>query len=377
MNQFKINTEVRFGEGALNSLSQFSGVNAVIITDPFMVKSGGAQRIADKLRNCKSVTVFGDVKPDPPIELIAEGLKFLQNADADIVVALGGGSSIDAAKSVTFMARQASGKELPLIAIPTTSGTGSEVTKFAVITDRQQGVKYPLVDDALQPKIAILDPELVKTAPPAITSDTGFDVITHAIEAYVSINAHEMSDALAEKAVELAFEYLPRAYKHGEDLVAREKMHKASCLAGMAFNEVNLGVNHGIAHALGAKFHIPHGRANAMLLPYVIEFNADLDNHFGDEPSRAAQKYAILAKRLGLPSDNVRTAVESLINEIKYMLKMTNTPATLWDAKVTREAFEAEKASIISSALKDATTAANPRPVTAEDVEGILKNLTK
>lgn len=376
MNRFKAKTEVRFAQGALESLSEFQGMNAVIITDPFMVSSGAAERISQKLSGCKSVTVFGEVKPDPPIELIAAGTKFLQKADADLVVALGGGSSIDAAKSVMFMAKQAGAKSsMQLVAIPTTSGTGSEVTKFAVITDKQQGVKYPLVDEALQPDIAILDPELVMTAPPSVTADTGFDVITHALEAYVSTQANAFSDALAEKALELAFHYLPYAYREGQNIEAREKMHTASCLAGMAFNEVSLGVNHGIAHALGAKFHIPHGRANAMLLPHVVEYNADLDGSYGKDPSVAAVKYAEIARRIGLPASNVNTAVRGLVDHLKYMLKMSHIPATLQEAQVSEEDVQKNKSSIIESALKDVCTATNPRPLTAENVEEILGHL--
>ena len=376
MEQFKAKTEVRFAQNALDALAEFENVNAVIITDSFMVKSGAAQRIADKLCHCSKVEIFGEVKPDPPIELIVDGLKFLRQADADIVVALGGGSSIDAAKSIMFMAKQAGGKSgMKLIAIPTTSGTGSEVTKFAVITDKEQGIKYPLVDEALQPDMAILDPELVKTAPPSVTADTGFDVITHALEAYVSTSANAFSDALAEKALSLAFEYLLTAYKDGTDLKARDMMHTASCLAGMAFNEVSLGVNHGIAHGLGAKFHIPHGRANAMLLPYVIEYNADLKGIFSKGESRAAKRYAEVARKIGLSATNTRMAVNSLIYLLKDMLRATNTPLTLREAKVSREDALKMKDAIVESALKDPCTATNPRPCTAEEIAEIYDKL--
>ncbi len=374
MNTFRLSTQVCFDENALDILSQYKNLNAVIFTDAFMVKSGAADRIAKKLSGCSSVKIFGEVMPDPPIELVVKGLRFLLDANADIIVALGGGSSIDAAKAVLLMAKSSGKKQnIKLVAIPTTSGTGSEVTQFSVITDKQAGVKYPLVHEALQPDVAILDAELVRTAPPSVTADTGFDVITHALEAYISTKANEFSDALAEKALELAFEYLPQAYKDGNDLVAREKMHKASCLAGMAFNTVSLGVNHGIAHALGAKFHIPHGRANAMLLPHVMKFNADLSNNFDTaEYTVTAKKLAKIAKIIGLNATNTHFAVVSLIKHIQSLEKISGIPSTLAEAKVSKEDYLAQKDSIINSALNDACTATNPREMTAQGVESIL-----
>lgn len=377
MNTFRAKTEIRFGSGALDSLSEFKYDKAAIITDAFMVKSGVADKIAAKLTGCKDIKVFGDVKPNPPIELVAEGLKFLLDNDIQFVVALGGGSSIDAAKSMIIIAKN-NGKDIPFVAVPTTSGTGSEVTKFAVVTDAQAGIKYPLVDEALLPSVAILDAELVSSAPASITADTGFDAITHAIEAYVSTQANDFSDAFAEKACELAFEYLPLAVKDGKDLVAREKMHSASCIAGLAFSEVSLGINHGIAHALGARFHIPHGRANAILLPYVIEFNADLPTSYGAKDySDAAKKYAKLAKRVGLPCPNVRTGVLNLVNKLKEMIRNAGVPVTLKDNKVTKEQYEELKDTVIKNALDDACTATNPRKVTPEDVDKILSNIAK
>lgn len=217
-------------------------------------------------------------------------------------------------------------KKIKLIALPTTSGTGSEVTQFAVVTDSKTGVKIPLIDESLMPDIAILDPELVKSAPPFITADTGLDVITHALEAYVSETASDCSDCLAEKAAELAFEFLPRAYRNGYDIKARDKMHRASCLAGMAFNLVNLGVNHGIAHALGAIFHIPHGRANALVLPYVIEFNADMAREGAKHSNDAAKKYQKMARIVGLPAPTPKVGVANLIAEIQRLLKYMDRP---------------------------------------------------
>ena len=277
------------------------------------------------------------------------------------------------------MAKRSGAKDnISLVAIPTTSGTGSEVTSFAVITDRQKGVKYPLVDDDLLPDYAIMDPSLVVSAPPRITADTGFDVITHALEAYISTNANDYSDALAEKALELAFAYLPKAYTDGQDIEAREKMHTASCLAGMAFNAVSLGINHGIAHQLGARFHIPHGRANAMLLPHVVRYNADLCANFGAKTeTKASLRIAHVARRIGLSGDDTNALVLALVRHLNYMLKMTETPMTLKDAGVTKEAYEEVKPLMIEAALKDACTATNPRPVTAEDVDAILSNLAR
>ncbi len=379
MQTFYVKTKVCSGEGAMDILGSFHGRNAVIFTDTFMVKSGVAARVAEKLSGCANVRVFDEIKPDPPIELVASGLRFLLEANADLVVALGGGSSIDAAKATILMAKHSGAKDgISLIAIPTTSGTGSEVTSFAVITDREKGVKYPLVDEELLPDYAIMDPALVVSAPPRITADTGFDVITHALEAYISVGANDYSDALAEKALELAFAYLPRAYADGADLVAREKMHTASCLAGMAFNAVSLGINHGIAHQLGARFHIPHGRANAMLLPHVVRFNANLSANFGaKEETAASLRIAHIARSIGLSGDDTNALVLALIRHLFYLLKMTETPVTLADAGVSKEAYEAARSAMIDAALKDACTATNPRPVTSDDVAEILAGLAK
>lgn len=374
MNRFKIKTEVRFNKNALDTLREFQNQSVMIITDKFMVSSGVLSKITDRLENC-AITVFDGILPDPTTDLIAAGLKVVLKSKAQVVVALGGGSAIDAAKTMVFMAERQTNQNIKLIAIPTTSGTGSEVTQFAVVTDLAENRKYPLVDEGLLPDLAILDPELVVTAPPSVTADTGLDVITHAFEALVSLNSSDATDALAEKALLLAFRYLPFAYKNGDNIEAREKMHSASCLAGMAFNDAGLGVNHGIAHALGAKFHIPHGRANALVLPHVIRYNAHLRACFGDHPTEAARRYADMALKLGLPHDNVRIAVEALIDEIKFMMRRMERPSTLAEAGVTKEAFAAAKEDLIQAALHDACTETNPRKVAPEDISMLLDKI--
>ena len=372
MQTFKISTEVCFGGDALEALGRIYADNAVIFTDGFMARSGTADRVASYMKNCKKIHVFSEIKPDPPVEMVAQALGFLLDAKADVVVALGGGSSIDAAKSTVMIARNETGKEIPLIAVPTTSGTGSEVTSFAVITDREKGVKYPLVSDSLLPEVAVLSAELVKSVPPAITADTGFDVITHALEAYISTSANDFSDAMAEKALELAFAYLPRAYKNGDDVVAREKMHTASCLAGMAFNAVSLGVNHGIAHTLGANFHIPHGRANAMVLGEVMAFNSGIED---GKTGLATEKLANIARRIGLDVFSAKGGAAALVRKIRQMQRELGIPATLTACGVTEEAYKKALPHMIESAKNDACTATNPRPVTDADVKRIIERI--
>ena len=378
MKRFKLKTDIIFGNDALGVLKTIASDSAVLFTDAFMVSSGTADAVKAYMTACKQITVFSDVKPDPPVELISKAVKFVMDVNADTVFALGGGSAIDAAKSTLMIIREHYGKNIKLIAIPTTSGTGSEVTQFSVITDTAAGKKLPLVDESMLPEIAVLDAELVKSVPPAITADTGFDVLTHALEAYISTEANDFSDALAEKAVELVADNLVAVYKNGADLDARAKMHTASCLAGIAFNEVSLGINHGIAHALGAQFHIPHGRANAMILPHVLYFNAELDIKFCvKNDCKTADKLEMLARRLGYPANSPDIGVRNMIQRIKEFQRILKIPTTLGDAGVTKSQYEKVKVFIIESALNDACTATNPRKASPKDVEGILEKIAK
>lgn len=376
MHIFEIKPRICFGDKSLTILNEITAEHVVIFTDDFMQRSGAVDKVSSYIKNCGKIHVFADIIPDPPIELIVQALSYLEKVNADLVVALGGGSSIDAAKATILMYTKKTGKKIPLYAIPTTSGTGSEVTKFSVITDRAEGKKYPLVSDDLLPEVAILSSDLTLSVPASITANTGFDVITHALEAYISTGANDITDALAEKALELAFKYLPIACKDGKNSEAREKMHTASCLAGMAFNDAGLGVNHGIAHSLGAVFHIPHGRANAMMLYHVMHYNAGLDMPaHGGECSLACSKMAKVSRAIGMYSFSDRQGAMTLLRTIQTMSKELGIPQTLADVGITEKDYLAHKAHIVESAINDACTESNPRKIDAAAVEKILKGI--
>ncbi|KKY00326.1 alcohol dehydrogenase [Paraclostridium benzoelyticum] len=375
MYNFEIKTKISCGIGALESLKDITNKKIFIITDPFMIESKTIDKILINLEG-NDCNIFSEIVPDPPIEIVVKGMEKIKDYSPDIIIALGGGSAIDAAKAIMDFSKQIFKiDEIEFIAIPTTSGTGSEVTSFSVITDAQKGTKYPLVSDDLIPNKAILDPELVKTVPNFITADTGMDVLTHAIEAYVSTDSNDFSDALAEKAIKLVHEYLIDAYKDGSNLEAREKMHNASCMAGLAFNQASLGLNHGIAHIVGAKFHIPHGRTNSILLPYVIEYNANISGYNNASYSDTAKKYAQIAKMLGLECSNVRLGVKNLVNEIKKMQKNMNMPMKLTDCKVNKVDVENLLPEIAQLALKDGCTKTNPRIPNDSGIIDILKQI--
>lgn len=376
MQDCSVKTSVYFGSGALGRLADISDKRVLIVTDGFMASSGTADKVASHLTNC-TTKVYDKVVPEPPIDVVAQGVMALEELDAEVIVALGGGSSIDAAKAIRAIYRDASGaaEQLPLIAIPTTSGTGSEVTDYAVITNPAQGVKYPLANPDLAATEAILDPELTESVPPAITADTGLDALTHAIEAYVSTDASDFTDAWAEKAAQLIFEYLPRCHKDGSDLEAREKMSNAACLAGLAFNRAGLGVNHGAAHAIGARFHLPHGRCCQLLLPHVIAFNADLEGARNGQYSRAAIKYAHLAKILGFSAATVRLGASSLAREVDRLCRSVGEPATLKQCGVDVAEAKAQLPELAKLAVADPTTATNPRDVNENQASALLEKL--
>ena len=382
MKSFEIKTRIFFGEQALDHLKELPYRKILIITDPFVVQSRMIDLITAPLIEAKiDYDIFKDVVPDPPIEKISEGVRKLLEYRPEAIVAVGGGSAIDSSKSIREFALKVDNYgEVGLIAIPTTSGTGSEVTSFAVVSDGEAERKYPLVSESLTPEETILDAELVKSVPPAITADTGMDVLTHAIEACVSTNRNDFSTALAEKSIEICGVFLLRAYLDGNDTHARQKMHVASCLAGLAFNSASLGLNHGMAHQLGAMFHIPHGRANAMLLPHIIEFNSDINKHSKSrkEYLPAVKRYSTIAQILGLSSYNKIMTVRSLVNWVQFMLKEMDIPLSISQmGTITEEEYMSKLDVMAEAALADGCTATNPREATKADVIQIYKDLWK
>lgn len=407
MQWFKIPPKIYFEEGSIQYLEKMPGITrAFIVTDPMMVKLGNIDKILYYLRKrneyCHS-EIYSDVESDPSVECILRGVDAMRAFQPDVIIAVGGGSAIDAAKGMwlfyehpdtsfdglrlrfldirkrTFQFPKL-GKTTQLVAIPTTSGTGSEVTSFSVITDKQNGnIKYPLADYELTPDVAIIDPQFCMSMPKSITADTGLDVLTHAIEAYVSVMASDYTDGLAIKAIELVFEYLERAYTKGsEDKLAREKMHNASAIAGMAFTNAFLGLNHSMAHKLGGEFHIPHGRANAILLPFVIEYNAQQPTKFASFPKYekfvADQRYAKISRYLGLSAKTTADGVKSLTEAVRGIMKATERPMSIKDCGVDEAVFKSKVEELSYHAFEDQCTTANPRyPLVSEIQEIYMK----
>ncbi|BBQ84452.1 MULTISPECIES: 1-propanol dehydrogenase PduQ [Enterobacteriaceae] len=366
MSEFLLKPRICFGQDALAVLTEVNAQRALLVTDQAMVKFGLADRVTTILRaRGVDVQIWDDVVADPDIATVVRGMKQMDSCAPDLVVALGGGSVIDAAKAVIFTLAQtrpdAARQRPQFVAIPTTSGTGSEVTSFSVV--KAHAEKLVLVDPSLLPDIAILDPTLVASVPPAITADTGMDVLCHALEAYVSTAASDFSDALAEKVVQQVFRYLPTCWRNGGDLLAREKMHNASCMAGMAFTNASLGVTHSLAHALGGVFRVPHGRANALLMASVVAWNADVN---GQCDTDAARKYARLAHLLDLPAHTVREGVASLLVAIETLKEEMQMPAGIGATAVDAADFERRLPEMVGQALRDSCTPTNPRTPDAQ-----------
>ncbi|MCI8700596.1 MAG: bifunctional acetaldehyde-CoA/alcohol dehydrogenase [Clostridia bacterium] len=403
MQWFKVPEKIYFEAGSIAYLEKMPDIQkAFIVTDESMVKLGYIDKILYHLRNRQQYVhseIFSGVEPDPSFDTIKRGVAAMESFQPDVIIAVGGGSAIDAAKGMWLFYEHPDadveglklkfmdirkrtykfpklGEKAKMVAIPTTSGTGSEVTSFAVITDKEKNKKYPLADYELTPDVAIIDPDLVMTLPKSITADTGMDVLTHALESYVSVMASDYTDGLAEKAVELVLKYLKEAYEHGDNKLAREKMHNASTIAGMAFTNAFLGLNHSIAHKIGGEFHVPHGRANAILLPYVIRYNASKPTKFVSWPKYehfiADEKYAEIAKQSGLKADTIEEGVSSLIQAIKDLRDSINIPKSFQEAGVDEKEFMAKLDLVADRAFEDQCTTANPRVPLVEEIKQIL-----
>lgn len=351
---------IHYGDNALLSLSQLNLQKVAIVTDDFMLSSGKVSQLIAALPQAV-VALFSEVKADPDTAVMRAGAEKFKAFQPDAIVALGGGSSLDAAKGIRATLQEYDpARQIKLIAIPTTSGSGSEVTAYAVISDPDSGGKHPLVSSALLPDITLLDARLVLSVPQSVTADTGMDVLTHAIEALVSTGANDFSDALAEKAIALTARYLPQAYSEPDNLCARTHMHHASCLAGIAFNSAGLGLVHGMAHAVGGMLHLPHGRINAMLLPLVIEFNG--------EQAETQARYQLCARLMN--ADNLAQAVRALNRRF-------GIPATLKELGTDLTQLAALRQPLIRAALADGCTASNPRRASAQDIDNLLTRLAE
>ena len=382
MARFTLPRDIYHGEGALEELKNLKGKKAIVVVGGgAMKRQGFLAKVEDYLKEAgMEVALFEGVEPDPSVETVMKGAKAMQEFEPDWIVAMGGGSPIDAAKAmwafyeypeITFedLITPFSFPELrqkaKFAAIPSTSGTATEVTAFSVITDYAKGIKYPLADFNITPDVAIVDPALVAELPVKQVAYTGMDALTHAIEAYVSTLNCPYTDPLALKAIEMVFDYLPASYRC--NMEARAKMHDAQCLAGMAFSNALLGIVHSMAHKTGAAFstgHITHGLANAMYLPYVIKYNA--------KDPVAAKRYAEIARVVGLGGASEKALINSFCEKINEFNVILNIPATLKDFGIKEDEFKEKIATISENAVGDACTGSNPRTIDPATMEKLF-----
>ncbi|KGE19805.1 bifunctional acetaldehyde-CoA/alcohol dehydrogenase [Paenibacillus wynnii] len=405
MQWFKIPPKIYFEKGSTQYLEKMPNISKVlIVTDAIMVKLGYVEKIEYHLRKRSepvTIEIFADVEPDPSVETVERGARMMENFKPDCIIALGGGSPMDAAKAMWLFYEYPDtsfhslkqkfldirkrvykyprlGVKAQFVAIPTTSGTGSEVTSFAVITDKKDGhTKYPLADYELTPDVAIIDPELVFSLPKTAVADTGMDVLTHAIEAYVSVMASDYTDGLALHAIKLVFQYLEKSF-HTGDPTAREKMHNASTIAGMAFANAFLGINHSLAHKWGGEYHTAHGRTNAILLPHVIRYNAHKPSKFASFPKYryfiADERYADIAKMLGMPASTTEEGVNSLIIAIRKLNQSLDIPEKFQDLGFNPTDFESKVDFLADLAFEDQCTTANPQMPLVIELAEIYRN---
>lgn len=362
MNHFIVKTKVYCGDQALENIATIGITKACIVCDKFVEETGMLNEIFALLESLNiSYEIFSDVIPDPDYVTVSKGVAAIQSSGCDGVISVGGGSVIDTGKLIALIYGQSTDTPCPTtVVIPTTAGTGSEVTSFSVITDSVNGTKFAMEDTAMLPDYAILDARFTQSIPPSVTADTGFDVLTHALEAYVSTNATVFSDALAEKAISLVCKYLPIAVADGENMEARTAMLNASCMAGIAFDHARLGLCHGMAHALGGQFGIAHGRANSLFLPDVITFNGGLDRDIAISCIPVRKKYALIAGKLGFTQGNDRELTQCLVEAIRELKRMVGLPANVQEAGIEENAYFHMIDTMTQHAMSDSSTATNP-----------------
>lgn len=356
--QFSVKPNIIVGDDALDIFKKYESKRILFVTDPFMVQSKMVDLVLEAVpKNCHH-DIFTEVKPDPSQDLVDRGMEKVISYKPDCLVALGGGSAIDAAKAMIYGLED---KNFDFIAIPTTAGTGSEVTNFAVITVGLD--KLVLIDDKMLPTYALLVPKFTKTVPGFLTADTGMDVLTHALEAYVSKQANNFTDIFAEKAVSLVYENLHRVYEDGSLMSARKNMLEASCMAGIGFTNAGLGINHSLAHTIGGRFHIAHGRLNAILLPYVLTYNIE-------NSEMARKKYRQLAQGLGLADER------ALIAFVKDLNQKLGIPQKLRELnKISELEYFNQIEAMADTAMKDRCTPTNPSIVTKIALINILRDI--
>ncbi len=356
MEIFFCKTKILSGSGAIGGLAELGAKRLLLVADPYFQKTD----LPQKLKEASGVEVmetFFDVRPDPSVELAAQGTAVVQAFRPDAVVALGGGSAMDCAKAMVYF----SGLPIPFVAIPSTSGSGSEVTDFAILT--HDGVKHPLVDGRLQPDMAILDGDLLRSLPKSLIADAGYDIVAHAVESFVALNAGSISRALAADAFDAAFTLLPASF--AGNLGVRQRIHDGATMAGIAFSQSGLGLFHAMSHALGGQFHLPHGRLNAILLPAVVEANSEANPHYAD-----------LARRTGLGGAADTVAVRNLKNALVRLRKELQLPATLAQAGIAPKQVQQAADAVVLAALKDPCCATNPVQPNEKMVRGILQQVT-
>lgn len=353
MERFYCKTQILSGVGSLAALAELHIKRLLIVADPYFLENGTVNHIAH-ISKAEHTEVFSKVAPDPSVALAAEGTQVVQAFGPDTILALGGGSAMDCAKAMRYF----SDLEVRFIAVPTTSGSGSEVTNFAILT--HDGIKHPLVDPKLQPDMAILDGALLTSLPQRLIAETGFDLISHALEAWVATDAGPVSDALAGDALAAAFSLLPRSYAGDTD--ARLPVHMAATMAGMAFSSAGLGLCHAISHALGGEFHVAHGRLNAILLPAVMDCNAD----------KALHRYSVLSRRLGCSTGADPVAFRGLKNALVRLRRELSLPETLAQVGIPPSLVREKMEALIAAALADPCCTTNPVEPEANHVRQIL-----